>query len=69
MDEEKEKPENSQNQIELRVYNKEDRKTIASILFDNGYTVRQGKRQRTPTGKSVDYLVIVTDREGVSTER
>lgn len=67
MDEEKEKSASSP--IELRVFSKDDRKTIASILFDNGYTVRQGKRQRTPTGRSVDYLVIVTDREGVATER
>lgn len=67
MDEEKERLVSSP--IELRVYNKEDRKIIASILFDNGYTVRQGKRQRTPTGKSVDYLVVVTDREGVSTDK
>lgn len=64
---EKEKP--AANPIELRVYNKEDRKTVASILFDNGYTVRQGKRQRTPTGKSVDYLVIVTDRDGEATDK
>lgn len=55
--------------IELRVYNKEDRRTVASILFENGYTVRQGKRQRTPTGKSIDYLVIVTDRDGEATDK
>ena len=64
---EKEKP--AVSPIELREYNKEDRKTVASILFDNGYTVRQGKRQRTPTGKSVDYLVIVTDRDGEATDK
>lgn len=51
---------------ELRIYNKEDRKTVASILFDNGYTVRQGKAKRTETGKTVDYLVVVTDRNGES---
>lgn len=51
---------------ELRVFKVEDRKTIAAILFDNGYTVRQGKVKRTETGKSVDYLVVVTDRNGES---
>lgn len=56
--------ENQQKTIELKIFGAEDRKTVASILFDNGYTVRQGKRLKTPTGKSVEYLVIVTDRNG-----
>lgn len=54
---------------ELKIFNKEDRKTVAAILFENGYTVRQGKKKRTETGKTVDYTVIVTDRSGESTER
>ena len=29
---------------ELKIFSKEDRKTVAAILFENGYTVRQGKR-------------------------
>lgn len=54
---------------ELKIFNKEDRNTVASILFENGYTVRQGKKKRTETGKTVDYTVIVTDRNGESTEK
>lgn len=48
---------------------KDDRKTVAAILFENGYTVRQGKKKRTETGKSVDYTVIVTDRNGETADR
>lgn len=50
--------------IELRIFNRDDRKTVASILFDNGYTVRQGKRKRSESGKSYDYLIYITDRKG-----
>ena len=34
---------------------------VAAILIDNGYTVSQGKRQRTPTGKTLDYFLKVTE--------
>ena len=54
---------------ELKIFSKEDRKTVAAILFENGYTVRQDKKKRTETGKTVDYTVIVTDRDGESSER
>lgn len=54
-----------QQTIELKIFREEDRKTVASILFSNGYTVRQGKRLKSPTGKTVEYLVVVTDRTGV----
>lgn len=54
---------------ELKVFSREDRKTLAAILFDNGYTVRQGKKKRTETGKAVDYTVIVTDRKGDSSDK
>ena len=54
---------------ELRVHKNEDRKLLAAILFDNGYTVRQSKAKRTETGKSVDYTVIVTDRNGETADR
>lgn len=50
----------------LRVFKVEDRKALAAILFDNGYTVRQGKAKRTESGKTVDYTVVVTDRCGES---
>lgn len=58
--------ENNTQEIALRVFKEEDRKTVASILFSNGYTVRQGKQLRSSTGKSVDYLVIITDSKGVA---
>lgn len=54
---------------ELKVFSREDRKTLAAILFDNGYTVRQGKKKRTETGKTVDYTVIVADRKGDSSDK
>lgn len=47
--------------IELKIYTKEDRLNVAQILIDNGYTVRQGKRQRTPTGKTLDYFLKVAE--------
>ena len=53
--------ENEEFIAELRIFSKDDRKTVAAILFENGYTVRQGKKKRTETGKSVDYTVIVTE--------
>lgn len=42
---------------EIKIFSKEDRKTVAGILVDNGYTVGTGKRQKTPNGKSVDYTL------------
>ena len=45
--------------IELRIYNQQDRMDVATILIKNGYTVSQFKRQRTPTGKIVDYYLCV----------
>lgn len=49
---------------EIKIYNREDRLRVASILVDNGYTVSQGKRMRTPTGKTVDYTLKVYESEG-----
>lgn len=48
--------------FEFHVYSREDRKTVAAILADNGYDVGFHKRKRTPTGKSVDYYIHATDR-------
>lgn len=47
--------------MELKIYSKEERLKVAAILVDNGYTVSQGKRQRTPTGKVIDYFLRVTE--------
>lgn len=47
--------------MELRIYNLEDRLSVAQILIKNGYTVSQGKRQRSPTGKTVDYLLRISE--------
>ena len=56
--------------MELKIYKKEDRLAVAQILIDNGYTVSQGKRQRSPTGKSVDYFLKVTeDAENANTSK
>src|SRR5699024_8831552 len=45
------------NAAELRVYNQEDRLLIGQILIKNGYTVSQGKRYKTPTGKTMEYFL------------
>ena len=49
---------------ELRIRNQQDRLDMAAILIKNGYTVSQTKRQRTPTGKAVDYFLRVSLDEG-----
>ncbi len=46
---------------ELRIYNLEDRMAVTQILVKNGYTVSQGKRQRSPTGKTLDYFLKITE--------
>ena len=48
-------------EIELKIYNLEDRLNVAQILIKNGYTVSQGKRQRSTSGKSLDYFLKVTE--------
>lgn len=50
-------------QIELRIYNQEDRLTVAQILIKNGYTISQGKRQKSPTGKTLNYVLKVSEDE------
>lgn len=45
--------------IEILIYNQEERLNTSAILIKNGYTVEQGKRQRTPTGKSLDYFLRI----------
>ncbi len=50
---------------ELSIYSLDDRKTVTAILHENGYTVGPGKRQKTPTGKQVEYfLKIYKETEG-----
>lgn len=45
--------------MEILIYNQDDRLNTAAILIKNGYTVEQGKRQRTQTGKSLDYFLRI----------
>lgn len=47
--------------VELKIYNQDDRLQVAAILIKNGYTVSQGKRQRTATGKTMDYFFKVSE--------
>ena len=55
---------------ELRIYNQQDRLEVAAILIKNGYTVSQTKRQKTPTGKTVDYFLRVTlDEDNADTSK
>lgn len=49
--------------IELNIYNQEDRLTVAQILIKNGYTVSQGKKPASPTGKKLTYFLKVTSDE------
>ena len=51
-------------EIQPKIYNLEERLTVAQILIKNGYTVSQGKCSRTATGKSVDYFLRVTEDDG-----
>ena len=48
----------SENAIYLRVANEQDRVTVASILFKNGYTVMTA-RKRKPS-KAADYYIRIT---------
>lgn len=41
----------------LYISEKADRNAICMILACNGYTVRQGRRKRTPTGTAYIYYV------------
>lgn len=45
--------------VEILIYNQEDRLNTAAILIKNGYTVEQGKRQKTATGKALDYFLRI----------
>lgn len=56
--------------MEILIYNQDDRLNTAAILVKNGYTVEQGKRNRTPTGKALDcFLRIRTYSESADTSR
>lgn len=47
--------------MELKIYNQQDRLDVAAILIKNGYTVGQIKKQRNPTGKTLDYYLVVQE--------
>ena len=56
--------------MELKIYNQDDRLSVAAILIKNGYTVSQGKRQRSPTGKTLDYILNVSeDKDNADTSK
>lgn len=58
------------NEMELVIYNQEDRLAVAQILVKNGYTVAQGKRRKTETGKQLDYFLKVSqDADNADTSR
>ena len=48
---------------ELKVYNLEDRMTVAAILAKNGYDVGQHQKQR-PNSKALEYYIHYTAAEG-----
>lgn len=39
------------NAVELKIYNQEDRLSVAAILIKNGYTVSQGKGRGRPLAR------------------
>ena len=56
--------------MELIIYNQDDRLTVGQILMKNGYTVSQGKRSKTPTGKTMDYFLrVVRDPNNADTSK
>lgn len=56
--------------MELRIYNLEDRMAVTQILVKNGYTVSQGKRYKTPTGKTMEYfLKVIEDDDNADTSK
>lgn len=66
----KQKPQPTKQPVELRIYIQEERLNVASVLIKNGYKVFQGKRNKTPTGKALDYfLVIEENADAVDTSR
>lgn len=56
--------------MELAIYNRQDRLTVAAILIDNGYTVSNRKKKKTPTGKALEYyLEVQKNEENANTSR
>ena len=53
---------------EIKINKSEDRLTVAKILVDNGYTVRQTRRRRGKTN-SYDYLIEYWPNTGVAPEK
>ena len=49
--------------MKLEIYNEEDRLKVAAILVKNGYTVRQSKEKRMPSGKSYVYYLHADKEE------
>ena len=48
---------------ELRIAKLEDRKIVASILLENGYSIGPSRRKKTETGKTMDYFLKVYEEE------
>lgn len=48
---------------ELRITKLEDRKLVAGILLENGYSIGSIKRKKTETGKAVDYFLKIYEEE------
>lgn len=49
--------------IKLRIEQKEDRESLAVILFRNGYTVKQVKIRRTDGKNRYNYYVCIEENE------
>jgi len=47
--------------VELRIFSKEDRRTVAAILSDNGYDVGQHKAKNSKNSRSLTYYIHATD--------
>ena len=54
---------------EISIYKLEDRKAVAGILLENGYTIGPGVKKKTPTGKQLDYYLKVYKEDGTADAR
>ena len=49
---------------ELSINKLDERKAVATVLLENGYTIGPGKRNKTSTGKTMDYYLKVYREDG-----
>ena len=48
---------------ELNINVLDDRVAVATVLLKNGHTVGPRRRKKSPTGKTLDYFLVVYEGE------